>query len=100
MNSAIINFTTEPQLKKEAQRVAKKLGIPLSLALNNYLKEFISTKRVVFSEEIPSEKLLRDLDQSFKEIKEGKVTSFKNHDEVLAYLDREIEDEKRKQASH
>lgn len=100
MNTAVINFTTEPKLKSEAQKVARSLGISLSLVLNNYLKDFIKTKKVVFSEDRPTKKFLRDLDQSLREIKKRKVISFKNHTEVIAYLKKGIEDEKRKQASY
>ncbi len=49
MQTAIINFTTEEKTKQEAQGVAKKLGISLSMVLNNYLKHFVRTKTVVFS---------------------------------------------------
>jgi len=87
MNTAIINFTTEPKLKAEAQKVAKNLGIPLSLALNNYLKHLIQTKTVIFSEEIPS-KYLRDAIQKAKiDLKKGNTSPvFTNIENNLKWL--------------
>jgi addiction module RelB/DinJ family antitoxin len=95
MNSTIINFTTDPKLKAEAQKVAKQLGIPLSLALNNYLKELIRTKTVIFSEETPNAYFRTSIKQSESDIKTGKVISFTKKKDVLRYLDGEIEDEKK-----
>lgn len=102
MQSAVINFTTEEKTKQEAQKVAKKMGISLSMVLNNYLKHFVQTKKVVFSadDEIPNQYLINALKQSEADEKAGRVITFKNPQEELAYLDKEIEDEKRKRASH
>ena len=102
MQSAIINFTTEEKTKKEAQEVAKKMGISLSLVLNNYLKDFVKNKKVVFStrEEKPSKWLIKALKQSEADVKAGRIISFNNPKEEFDYLDREIEDEKRRISSH
>lgn len=93
MNTAIINFTTDPKLKKEAQKVAKKLGIPLSLALNNYLKEFVATKTVTFRDETPSQYLIDSIKQSEEDIKAGRVIFFNSGKEALKYLDEMIKKE-------
>lgn len=93
MNTAIINFTTQPQLKAKAQQVAKQLGIPLSLALNNYLKHLVKTKTVIFSEE-PSKYLIKAIEEAEQNRKRGKVLSFKSKKAVISYLDSLIENEK------
>ena len=102
MQSAVINFTTEEKIKQEAQKVAKKMGISLSTVLNNYLKHFVRTKKVVFSvdDEIPNAWLINALKQSEKDEKAGRVITFKNPQEELDYLDKEIADERRKLSSH
>lgn len=102
MQTAVINFTTEEKTKKEAQLVAKKMGISLSMVLNNYLKSFAKTKTVTFSadDEIPNEYLINALKESEADLKIGRVISFKTAGEELAYLDKEIEDERRKHSSY
>jgi antitoxin component of RelBE/YafQ-DinJ toxin-antitoxin module len=102
MQSAVINFTAEEKIKREAQKVAKKMGLSLSMVLNNYLKHFVRTKTVVFSadDETPNQWLIDALKKSEADEKAGRVIEFKNPREELAYLDKEIADEKRKYPSH
>src|SRR3989344_7872399 len=45
----IINIKADRDVKIKAQKVAKQLGVPLSLVINNYLRDFIHTKEVHFS---------------------------------------------------
>jgi len=89
MNTAVINFTTEPKLKLEAQRVAKKIGIPLSLALNNYLKHLVQTKTVIFSEsqEIPNAYLKGVFKKAEENYKKGNASPvFKNVEDSIKWL--------------
>src|SRR3989338_7774220 len=46
---AIINIKADRDVKVKAQKVAKQLGVPLSLVINNYLRDFVRTKEVHFS---------------------------------------------------
>jgi len=88
MNTAIINFTTEPKLKAEAQKVAKKIGIPLSLALNNYLRHFVETKTVTFREEIPNARTVKIFKQAEKNWKEGKTSPlFDTGEDAVKWLE-------------
>ena len=48
MQTAVINIKADPKLKKEAQRVAMNLGLPLGTVINNYLTQFVQEKRVTF----------------------------------------------------
>lgn len=102
MQTAVINFTTEEIIKQEAQKLAKKMGISLSMVLNNYLKHFVKTKKVVFSsnDEIPNQWLINALKESEEDMKAGRVIRFKNPKEALDYLGKEIADEKRKQSCY
>ncbi len=102
MQTAIINFTTEEKTKQEAQGVAKKLGISLSMVLNNYLKHFVRTKTVVFStdDETPNQYMIDSLKKSEEDYKAGKVTRFKTGREALDYLDQEIADGRRKHPAY
>ncbi len=96
MQTAVINFTAEEKTKQEAQRVAQKMGISLSTVLNNYLKYFVRTKKVVFSvdDEVPNKYLANALKQSEEDVKAGRITTFKTGKEALNYLDQEIANER------
>ena len=90
MQTAVINFTTEEKIKQEAQRIAKKMGISLSMALNNYLKHFVKTKTVVFNadDEIPNQWLTNALKESEADVKAGRVSpAFTNAKDAIAWLD-------------
>lgn len=89
MQTAIINFTTEEEIKQQAQKVAKQMGVSLSTILNNYLRYFVKTKAVTFraDEEIPSEYLMQSLERAEKDLKEGKTSpAFDNADDLINYL--------------
>src|SRR3989338_10548619 len=45
----MINIKADREVKIQAQKTAKRLGVPLSLVINNYLRDFIRTKEVRFS---------------------------------------------------
>ncbi len=95
MNTAVVNVKVNPQVKKEAQKIAEDLGLNLSVLINGYLKQLIRNKTVVFSslEEEPTEYLLETLRQSREDIKAGRLVSFKNPDDALTYMDKMIDDE-------
>ncbi|MEK7560610.1 MAG: hypothetical protein AAB539_01490 [Patescibacteria group bacterium] len=46
MVKTVLNIKTDPEVKKEAQKVARELGVPLSIVVNAYLKEFIREKEM------------------------------------------------------
>lgn len=44
-----INIKADKDVKEDAQRVAAELGMPLSVVMNAFLKEFIRNREVHFS---------------------------------------------------
>ncbi len=48
MQTAVINIKTEPKIKREAQRIARELGLSLSSIIKAYLRQFIRDKTVSF----------------------------------------------------
>jgi DNA-damage-inducible protein J len=102
MNTASILIKTDPQLKARAQKTAQKMGLSLTSVINHYLKHFITTETITFStiDETPSQYLIDALKESEADVKAGRVTTFKNVQEELDYLDKEIADEKRRNSSH
>lgn len=45
----ILNIKTDKKLKKSAQETAEELGIPLSTAINAFLKQFVREKEITLS---------------------------------------------------
>ena len=86
----MINIKTDRDIKIKAQKVAKKLGLPLGTVLNAYLREFVRTKKASFS--IPPKmtpQLEKLIFQVEKDIKTGRNLSpvFTSAKEMDDYLD-------------
>lgn len=89
MAKTTINIKADKIVKEGAQKVARKLGMPLSTVINAYLNQFIRTKEVHFfieGELKPAVK--KRLARLHKEAMEGKNLSpaFKSTEEMDAYL--------------
>jgi len=67
--SVIINFKTDADVKKEAQKIAKEMGISLSAVLNMYLKKFVREKKL----DIRVEKISNFNKQTQKDILEAEA---------------------------
>ena len=95
---AIINIKADRDVKVKAQKVAKKLGMPLSTVINAYLRDFVRTETVHFSlrdtlplgrpEGVLKPAVKRRLDRIHKEIQAGKGISpaFDNAEDAIQYL--------------
>jgi len=69
----VINIKTDLKLKKETQKLAKTMGIPLSLIVNNAFRKFVERRSVLIEEPlIPNTRTAKILDKAIKDIKEGK----------------------------
>lgn len=91
MSSVVVTIKVDPQTKKEAQKTAYELGMPLSVVIKAFLKQFIKTKTVEFSarDEEPSEYLISTIKQAEKDLKEGKASPvFDNAKDAIAWLHR------------
>ncbi|MBL7159665.1 type II toxin-antitoxin system RelB/DinJ family antitoxin [Candidatus Microgenomates bacterium] len=88
-NAAVINIRTNANIKKQAQKIAKNLGLNLSALINAYLRQLIRTKTVSFSlEEELSDCLIKSLKKSEKDIKAGYVSpAFNNVKDADKWLD-------------
>lgn len=45
----VINIKADKETKRQAQEVARELGVPLSTVINAYLKQFVRSRQVVLS---------------------------------------------------
>ena len=90
MNKAIVNIKTDPRLKREASKVASQLGLPLGTILNNYLRQLVREKRVIFEEGLtPNKKTAKQLMAIERDIAAGKNLSpiYSTIEEMDAHLD-------------
>ena len=92
MNYAVVTTKVDPQTKKEAQKTAEKLGMPLSVVIKAFLKQFIRTQSVSFGilDEEPTEYLKNAIRQAEKDWKAGKTSpAFKTGKEAVAWLEKQ-----------
>lgn len=88
----MINIKADKDVKIKAQKVAAGLGLPLSVVINGYLREFIRTKSAHFSMNEPEGKLKpevkRRLVRLHKDVVAGKNLSpaFDNAEDAIRYL--------------
>ena len=84
----VLNVKVDPQVKSQAQILAKTLSLPLSIIVNNSLKQFIYNQQITFSNLTPSKKFLTYLKKIDKDVKNGKNLSpaFHSAKEMDNYL--------------
>lgn len=92
MSYSVVTTKVDPQTKKEAMKTAEELGMPLSVVIKAFLKQFIRTKSVEFSarnEEL-SEYLVKTIKQALKDRREGKASPvFNTGKEALDWLEQQ-----------
>lgn len=89
--NTVLNVKLDPQLKREAQEVAKAIGLPISTVVAAGLREFVRTRSITISDEprlkpeVEAEILRRS-----QEAKAGKNVSpaFKTVDEAREWFER------------
>lgn len=92
MSYAVVTTKVDPQTKKQAQETAERLGMPLSVVIKAFLKQFIRTQSVSFGvqDEEPSEYLKNAIRQAEKDWKAGKTSpAFKTGEEAVAWLEKQ-----------
>jgi len=92
MNTTVINFKTDGDIKAKAQKIAGEMGLNLSDVMNVCLRDFVRRKELNINLEVPNERTLKRVKAAMKQIKEGKVSpSFSDVDEAIKWLDKESE---------
>ena len=87
----VISVKVDVDVRNRARRVAKKIGVPLSMIVNQHLKQFADERRIEFYEPlIPNAKTRKILDKALKEIHAGDMRNFSpvlhNADDAIAWL--------------
>lgn len=92
MSYTVVTTRIDPETKREAQKTAEALGMPLSVIIKGFLKQFVKTKSISFSakdEEIPSPYLIKSIQQAEKDLKTGKASpTFDNTEDAIKWLNR------------
>lgn len=90
--TTVIHLKADKEVKENAQKLARELGLSLSDVINASLRNFIRTRQITFSD-IPQmtpelEKLLDKIDDDIKHNR-NLSPSFKNMDDATDYLEKQ-----------
>ena len=93
MQTTVI-FKADKRLKKDAQKTAKRMGVPFSAVMNSYLRSFVERQEVTFSNSkplVPTPYLARILEQGERDLITGKnIKRFNSVDELFDDLEDRI----------
>ena len=85
--TATLNLRVNPDVKESAENILSQLGIPMTTAINMYLKQITLVGGIPFSvvlpkpdkvinaDEMTSEELHAKLEKGYKDIEKGNVVS-------------------------
>lgn len=85
-----MNIKIDPPLKREASQIATRLGLPLGTIVNNYLRQFVRERRVIFEEGLtPNKAIAKRLMAIESDIVAGKNLGpiFETTEEFFKHLD-------------
>lgn len=89
MSQTPVTIKIDSDVKQEAQKLAKSLGLSLSAIVENKLKEVIRDRKVVFEDDlIFSDKIAKELLEIEADIKAGRnlIGPFETSEELEKYL--------------
>jgi addiction module RelB/DinJ family antitoxin len=92
MNYGVVTTKVDPKTKKEAQETAERLGMPLSVVIKAFLKQFIRTQSVTFNarDEEPNDYLKSVIKQAEENLRKGNHSQvFKTGKEAVAWLEKQ-----------
>jgi antitoxin component of RelBE/YafQ-DinJ toxin-antitoxin module len=73
----VISVKVDKDVRDRARKAAKRIGVPLSMIVNQQLKTFAAERRIEFVEPlIPNAKTRKILDEALRDIKEGRKDKF------------------------
>jgi len=83
---AQINIQMESQLKDEAEKILKRLGVSISEAVNIFLRQVVLQKGFPFDVKIPNEETIR----AFRETEHNKdgLPTYDSPEKLFAEMDK------------
>ena len=91
MSTTVMSVKTEKKLKKEAQSIAKQLGVPLGTIMNAFLRQFVRNKTVFFTledREVMTKAMEKSLAKMEEDVRQDINLSpkFTDIEDAIAYL--------------
>jgi antitoxin component of RelBE/YafQ-DinJ toxin-antitoxin module len=73
----VISVKVDKDVRDRARKAAKRIGVPLSMIVNQQLRMFAAERRIEFVEPlIPNAKTRKILDEALRDIREGRDDTF------------------------
>ncbi len=73
----VISVKVDKDVRDNARRVAKKIGVPLSMVVNQQLKHFAAEESIEFRKPlVPNAKTRKILDKALRDIRQGNTKAF------------------------
>ena len=91
MEKTMLNIKMDVKTKREAQKLAKEIGIPLSVVVNTHIKRFIEDRRLdIRAPLVPLPRVGREILKARADFKKGKNISpvFSNMKEAIHWLEK------------
>lgn len=87
--TTLFSFNIQRDVKKQAETIARSMGLPLGTVMTGLVRDFVNTKRVVFTAPlVPNAKTGTQLKAALRDVANGKnIMSFKSAHDMDAYLD-------------
>jgi len=96
--NTVLNVKVDPHIKSLARKTAHDLGVPLSIVVNTYLKEFVHTKELYLSSKTykMTPYLEKIIEKAEKNIASGKNLSpaFDDANDFIEYLEKKTKKKK------
>lgn len=89
MNTAVITTKIDLPTKRQAMKTAAELGLPLSVVIKAFLKQFITTRSITFrTSEEPSDYLKSVIKKAEENYRKGNTSpAFRNAKDAIRYLE-------------
>lgn len=91
-HKTVISVKVDKGVRDRARKVAKRIGVPLSMVVNRQLQQFVEEQRIEFRPPlVPNAKTRKILDEALRDIREGREDKFSpaftNIEDMDAWLD-------------
>lgn len=88
----VISVKVDKDVRDNARKVAKKIGVPLSMVVNQKLRQFATEQRVEFyAPLVPNAKTRKELDQALRDLREGREDRFSGPFHTAEEMDRHLD---------
>lgn len=89
MSKVVINFKVDKEVKEEAQKLARDLGVPLSTLVNAQIKQMLRSRTVILTTDLkPTPYLEKIIKEAEADYAAGRnITRTNSIEEALAHLD-------------